>query len=454
MTSKALLKDIISEGSLSRAIDKQPFSGYNQDAVNWLRRYVNPCDDQQLVLTGIPDKEAGRSYIYNKTFVTHYNSTMFQSFDGYFERAGDLTNETITRTGDPTMVVFIRLPFIGLSGVLIEYGSYTSHATGTTFTHVSRMIYDPNFCLEGTFANTNDPDFYTKGMGIKARLMSAGYTIFNNTSKLHVNGNFVTSVYYPHFTLEVNENNKLNHLKLNGVPFTYDQVTGAGNFRTLKGEQGVYGVLGNYHPEFKYVDMTRLGRAAQPRLYCVEYNAGNLVNTVQPTGAGCFFNSVADAHAILNDDWNWYGQVTAYTGDFTNIDFTIKVATVASILVTPISSLNSSTVIQPPCTPYLTEFASDFTRDNLMVYPASWNDWNKVWSSIKSGWRNFLTTVDGGLNAAQAVVGILKDGKVKAESNRKQTIGHVAKYAVETASGRKGGRKKKRSARRAKRRYK
>lgn len=448
-----LINDIAIEGSLRRAIDKQPFAGLNQDAVNWLRRYLNPCDDQQLVVSGIPDRETGRAYIYNKTFMISYNKETFSRFSACFYNKD--TKETVSilceRQGDPEELLFIRLPYPGLVGMLVEKGTYKSTNLSTVYSsnYAVKYIFDPNWCRTvSTGDEEGIPDLYTANYGIKFRMMAAGYTLSNNTSKLNLNGNFVTTVFYPHNKQEINPANgsvteDLTHNIMSGIPLSYDSVTSAGNYKVTRGDEGVYGVLGNFHPEFKYINLDLLDPilSTDTVKYDIQLYEGNLVNTgfgiynqnIDGSNVSYFCaDSIADTHWIIDDSWTWYGMVTAYKGDFSTINLSVKIANLYSILVTPISPLNVSTVIQPPVTPELTNFAGEFTRANLFVYPAAWNSWNKVWSAIKGGWNSFLSGADHAVNTASAVLSILKSGKKKDQGKQKDNISKAPVVVVST----------------------
>lgn len=433
-------------GKMSSVVTKlaEPFSGHNQNGVNWMRRYLNPCDDTTLTITGIPDAEVAPNLVVNMPYTVSYDPAIASheavtySIDSS-GRATKVSVQIVRSVYKGTM--FYLFPNIFNPLLIVEYGDfkcYWKDSHGTTI-RTDDVNYFAELHYSNAFNNTHsfdptgsvedvDPETYPSANEIQYyRNMGLGITITNTSANLKKAGQF----YCRYFNLEtavtdVSGDAPNDHATfvVGGAPVVAPDFGSGIESKILKGDAGVYGVIYNWHPEYKYQTLKetmlmntncRVG----DRIYDGSCNqiliTSHTINESYPTDVpddnrnirlttayleqGMFngFLKLNDDSGLganialqyfANDSWSWKCLGIRYSGAADGLIANIKIAGIASMMCSPASQVVPMIVSPPPYDRAVMEFIALFCHENVMIYPASFNSWNKIWKRIREFYRN------------------------------------------------------------------
>lgn len=417
-----------------------PFTGLNDDAVNWLRCYINPSDIGKIIPSGIPDKEVAPAATFAKSVTYNYNGETFKSMTF----TSDATNNPqvkVDREGY-TSTTIILYPNMCNALLVIENGTYsvkTNSTKGGDFTEVGKTnsvaawFYDNTFIegLTSEEAVTNadyNMTYFGQNNIIATRMLGCSMTIYNASNIMNQGGQFVCKS----FPIQTDYRSANTCTYFGSCPITSEDFNSQGpayDYKTLKGPEGVYAVSYNWHPEFKYqmpvcnwfgyttkasftgytnrfsvyqgvisqdLQNQKLDNLKQTIFYTPQYN---LFTSGWKPGDGILCqpqweNKDPTQAKFLplmfytTDDWTWKGMAVNYTNNnIDDVSLNIKTCLSASQMLGPLSKLNTMTN-PPPYTEELLTFAALFTREQEHSYPASWNDWSKIWDHIKQFYRS------------------------------------------------------------------
>lgn len=456
-----LLKTLVSrtkkaEGKLAKdlALINEPFSGHNQNAVNWLRRYLNPCDDVSLTMTGIPDMETAPAYTWNMPLNLKWDKSMFENFTTYtqFTSGGNvnMTKLSVQRLSW-TATRFYLFPNAFAPLLVIEEGMYNVVARNQDDTQLwSRQMSYMAKWIKQDAAEIIDMDLDDLQKPISTTTLSKqqvqfyrndafGITINNAQNLLSKAG----TIYARYFQLQTRDGSHRigsttfveNTIQYYGLPFTESDFSAQGAYSD-NADKGLYGVLYNWHPDFKYQQLNdrvltnwnSIDREqySTPIIQGIDISNQSLLRGVQSndmprTGVslslsaslGCQLTSsdavfpsgllVLDSKTIMpvnkayatelpffyNDSWSWKGLAIYFSAaDIGGLDASVKVAGAYSAILAPSANNRANVVKPPPYDPEILKFAALFTLYQDGIYPASYNSWNQIWKRIKQFYKN------------------------------------------------------------------
>lgn len=435
---------------LTRTLD-QPFAGHDNAAVFWLRRYLNPCDDVSLAESGIPDKETAPAARFGVVQnVTYSPKDTFLDCQYYTYMISDTQMSMIQvhiKRKAYECTRFYVFPNYFTPILIVESGTYEVDYIvdgAKQFTRTIKNVAQWASTQQNSeevygLGNTNlmkGSPLYKNGI-VYYRNNFFGITLSNKGKPLDKNG----CIYATYFNLdsEVTPTTtagdaSTNSMNYYGVPIDEADFNSRNNdSAVLTAKQGVYGVLYNWHPDFKYQRMrdsyliNRQDIRNETDRMSNTVTAVNLLSDVVPhTGQNPAKLVGQDAHFAINaapslndqaeeyydtlyvwrksvntgdpvcfqlpyfanDSWSWKCLGILYTGDESGLQANIKICAEYSAMIAPSSPLIANVIRPPAYDEAIMEFATLFVHARIMIYPSSFNSWNKIWQKMKDFYKN------------------------------------------------------------------